>query len=122
MAFPDLAANVIYSVLCLVPGFISLQTMAYTTNRKPDSDLELSIWSLLGSGVALSALYFLYVIGIGITTGKFVLVHSLELGWVDLLVIYPALIFVSIVLGYAGALIHGRMFGAPSSTRPETSN
>lgn len=121
MAFPDLAANFIYSVLCLVPGFISLQTVAYATDLKPESEFEKSVWSLIGSGISLSVLYFLYVIWMGVATGEFALFHSLELGWVDLVVIYPVLVFVAILIGYACAKMHVRVFGTRTSIQPETS-
>lgn len=111
MAFPDPAANLIYGVLCLVPGFISLQTVSYATGLKPDTEFEKSLWSLIGSGISLSILYFLYVLAIGLLRGEFALFHSLELGWVDLVVIYPVLIFVAILVGYVGAKIHARTFG-----------
>lgn len=121
MAFPDLAANFIYSVLCLVPGFISLQTVAWATNTKPESEFEKSLWSLIGSGISLSILYFLYVVGMIVVSGEFVLFHSIQLGWVDLVVIYPVLIFVAVVVGYVSAIVHTRGFGTRASTQPETS-
>lgn len=51
MASPDLAVNLIYTVLCLVPGFISLQIVTHNAHLDTDmSDFEKSTWCLIGSG------------------------------------------------------------------------
>lgn len=122
MAFPDLAANLVYTVLCLVPGFISLQTVTYAANLDVDmSEFEKSTWSLIGSGVSLSVLYFLYVAWMGIRTGNFVLVRPLDIGWVDLVAVYPFLLFVAVLVGYVSAKVLTRTLGTPTTTHPEPS-
>jgi len=101
MAFPDLATNLIYTVLCLVPGFITLKTTSYIAN--PDVDLtefEKSTWSLLGSGISLSVLYFLYVISMNISSGRMMFVRPVDIGWVELVAIYPALLLVAVAIGF----------------------
>lgn len=106
MAFPDLAVNLIYTILCLVPGFISLQIITYTANLDAEmSEFEKSTWSLIGSGVSLSLLYFLYVIWLGIVTRDFMLIRSLDLGWVELVAVYPLLLFVAVLVGYVSAKV-----------------
>lgn len=121
MAFPDLAVNLIYTVLCLVPGFISLQTVTYAANLDTDmSEFEKSTWSLLGSGISLSVLYFLYVVWMGIMTGRFVLIRSLDISWVELVVVYPILLFVAVLVGYVSAKILIRTRGTPTGTPLET--
>ena len=81
MAFPDLAVNAIYTVLCLVPGFVSLKTVIYTAEFDADlTEFEKSTWSFVASGVSLSASYFLYVAWMSVTTGRFELVRSLDIG------------------------------------------
>lgn len=122
MAFPDLAVNLIYTVLCLVPGFISLQTVIYAANLDADmSEFEKSTWSLLGSGISLSVLYFIYVVWMGIATGRFVLIRSLDIGWVEIVVVYPILLFVAVLVGYVSAKVLVRTRGIPTSTPLETS-
>lgn len=121
MAFPDLAVNLIYTVLCLVPGFISLQIVTFTTNLDTDmNEFEKSTWSLIGSGVSLSLLYFLYVIWMGIVTRRFVLIRSLDIGWVELVVIYPLLLFVAVVVGYISAKVLVRTRTLPTKAPLET--
>jgi len=121
MAFPDLAVNAIYTVLCLVPGFITVKTVTYTTDLDPDmSEFEKSTWSFIASGVSLSVSYFLYVFVVGITRGRFVLIRSLDIVWVELVAIYPLLLLVAIVLGFLGAKLFGRTLGTPASAQPET--
>ena len=116
-SFPDLAVNLIYTVLCLVPGFISLQTATYAADLDADmGEFEKSTWSLVGSGVSLSALYFLYVSWMGIVTGRFELVRSLDIGWVELVAVYPLLLFVAVLLGYVSAKVLRR-----TSRRPRLS-
>lgn len=122
MAFPDLAANLIYTILCLVPGFITLQTTAYAANLNVNlSEFEKSTWSLIGSGASLSLLYFLYVVWMGIATGRFELVRAVDIGWVELVVAYPVLLFVAVLVGYVSAMVLVRTFGARARTRPGTS-
>lgn len=109
MAFPDLAVNLIYTVLCLVPGFISLQTVSRSTGLGRDlSEFEKSTWSLIGSGVSLSLLYFVYVVWMGITTGRFRLVQPIDIGWVELVAVYPVLLGVAVVVGVASARLLDR--------------
>ncbi|WP_265108874.1 hypothetical protein [Halosolutus halophilus] len=122
MAFPDLAVNLIYSVLCLVPGFISLQIVTHTTTLEPDlSEFEKSTWSLLGSGVSLSVTYFVYVVWRGIATGTLVLIRPLDIGWVELVAAYPLLLFVAVVVGYVSAKLLSRTRGTLTTAHPETS-
>ncbi|WP_247730675.1 hypothetical protein [Halovivax limisalsi] len=98
--FPDLAVNLIYSVLCLVPGFLSLQVVRALTDRERElSEFEKTTWSLLGSGLSLSLLYFGYVAVRAFETGELVLVHALDLGWVALVVVYPLLLLVALLVG-----------------------
>lgn len=90
MVFLDLAANLLYTVLCLVPGFISLQTVRVAADLDVGvSEFEKSTWSLIGSGASLSVLYFLYAAWTIFATGCFGLIHALDLGWVDLVAVYP---------------------------------
>jgi hypothetical protein len=121
MAFPDLAANLIYTVLCLVPGFFTLQTATYLADVDPElSEFERSTWSLLGSGVTLSVSYFLYAVSMGLATGRVRLIRPIDLGWVDLVAAYPVLLFVALLLGYATALALDRLSRTARETRPET--
>lgn len=123
MVFPDLAVNLIYAVLCLVPGFLSLQIVIHTADIGANMDeFEKTTWSLIGSGGSLSLLYFLYVIWMGITTERFTLIYSLNVGWVDLLVIYPILLFVAFLLGFvsAGIITWTRTRSIPTSTLTDT--
>ncbi|WP_254861668.1 hypothetical protein [Halovivax gelatinilyticus] len=118
--FPDLAVNLIYTVLCLVPGFVSLQTAIYAGDFDVElSEFEKSTWSLVGSGVSLSVLYFAYAFGMGLRTGQFILIRSIDLGWVALVVAYPGLLAVAVVVGLvvAKALAWTRL--AHSSPTPD---
>jgi hypothetical protein len=122
MAFPDLAVNLVYTVLCLVPGFVSLQTVTRTTGVGTDlSEFEKSTWSLIGSGASLSLLYFLYVGWMGVATGRVALVRPLDIGWVDLVAVYPVLLLVAVGVGVVTARILGRTLDTSGSVRPETS-
>lgn len=121
MAFPDLAVNAIYTVLCLVPGFISLQTAIHTTNVETDmTQFEKSTWSFIASGVSLSVTYFLYVAWMGIVTRRFELVRSLDISWVEVVAIYPFLLFVAVLVGYVSAKVYLWMLGTPTTPQPET--
>jgi hypothetical protein len=121
MAFPDLAVNAIYTILCLVPGFISLKTVTFTANVDADmTEFEKSTWSFIASGVSLSALYFLYIGWMGVTTGRFVLVRPLDIGWVDIVAIYPVLLLVAVLVGYVTGKIYLRTLGTPATPQPET--
>ncbi|TYL37195.1 hypothetical protein CV102_17905 [Natronococcus pandeyae] len=105
-----------------MPGFISLQTVIYTANLEVDlSEFEKSTWSLVGSGVSLSVLYFLYVGWMGIATGHFVLVRPLDIGWVELVAVYPLLLAVAVLVGYASAKIIVRTRETPMDSQLETS-
>lgn len=122
MAFPDLAVNLIYTVLCLVPGFVSLQTVTHATDLEVElSEFEKSTWSLLGSGAVLSMSYFLYVLWMGVATGRFALVRSVDVGWVHLVAFYPVILLVVVVLGYVTAKVLGRTLETATRTQPETS-
>jgi hypothetical protein len=122
MAFPDLAANLIYTVLCLVPGFVSLQTATFAAGVDPElSEFEKSTWSLVGSGVALSASYFLYALWMGVATGEFRLIRPIDLGWIELVAAYPVLLVVAVLVGVGSAVVLGRAPGESTGTRPETS-
>jgi len=121
MAFPDLAVNAIYTVLCLVPGFLSLQTVTYLTDLDPDlSEFERSTWSFIASGVSLSGAYFLYALWMGVTTGRYVLVRPLDIGWVDVVALYPVLLLVAVAVGYVGAGLYVRTVGSAAARSPET--
>jgi hypothetical protein len=120
MAFPDLAVNALYTVLCLVPGFISLTTVRHVANVDADmTEFEKSTWSFIASGVSLSLLYFLYVAWMSVVTGRFDLVRSLDIGWVEVVVIYPLLLFVAVVVGYVTGKIFDRAFATPSASPAE---
>lgn len=121
MAFPDLAVNAIYTVLCLVPGFVSLQTLTYAADVEVEmTEFEKSTWSLIGSGVSLSVLYFLYVVWMGVAAGRFLLVRPLDIGWVEVVAVYPVLLLVAVAVGYLGAKVVGWALGAPPTPHPET--
>lgn len=121
MAFPDLAVNAIYTVLCLVPGFISLQTAIYTSGVDPDlTEFEKSTWSFIASGVSLSAAYFLYVVWMAVVTGDYALVRSLDIGWVDIVAVYPVLLFVAVLVGYVSAKVFVRALGTSTVGPTET--
>lgn len=121
MAFPDLAVNAIYTILCLVPGFITVKTVTYTTDINPDmSEFEKSTWSFVASGIALSVSYFLYAVAMGVATGRFVLIRPLDITWVELVAVYPLLIFVALMLGYLGAKLFSWTLGTTTSKQPET--
>lgn len=119
--FPELAINLIYTVLCLVPGFITLKTALYIS----DADLEFdqfdkSTWSLIGSGLSLSVLYFLYVGWTTITTGRFRLVVSVDLQWTELVAVYPLLLFVAVIVGYLIGHLIVRIRGSSAATSHAT--
>ena len=121
MAFPDLAVNAIYTVLCLVPGFISLKTVTYAAGVDVElTEFEKSTWSFIASGASLSALYFVYVAWMAVATGRFALVRPIDLGWVDLVAVYPLLLVVSVVVGYVSAKAYARTLGTPPTPHAET--
>jgi hypothetical protein len=121
MAFPDLAVNAIYTVLCLVPGFVSLQTLVYAADLDVDlTEFEKSTWSFIASGVSLSALYFLYVAWMAIVTGRFVPIRSLDISWVEIVAVYPVLILVAALVGYVGAKVLVRTGGASAIPQHDT--
>ena len=104
--FPELATNVIYSVLCLVPGFITLQVAQFSSRYRFDLDqFDKTTWSLVASGLSLSILYFLYVVWANLSTGKFTLIVPIDLQWTELVAVYPILVLLAAVIGY----IAGRM-------------
>lgn len=109
MAFPDLAVNAIYTILCLVPGFITLRTVTYVADIDPElTEFEKSTWSFVASGVSLSLTYFLYVAWMNVVTGEFVLIRSLDITWVELVAAYPLLLVVAIAVGYISATLFVR--------------
>lgn len=121
MVFPDLAANLIYTVLCLVPGFVTLKTTSYIANLDLElTEFEKSTWSLLGSGISISVLYFLYVVSMNIATGRLIFVRPLELGWVELVAIYPALLLVAVAVGFLCGGILARTRVLSTGVRAET--
>lgn len=121
MAFPDLAVNAIYTILCLVPGFISLRTVTYLTDLDPDlTEFEKSTWSFVASGISLSVTYFLYVAWMNVVSGEFVLVRSLDITWVELVAAYPLLLIVAVAVGLVSAGLFARGLEAPTTTAPET--
>ncbi|MFT4889678.1 MAG: hypothetical protein ACI9YT_000589 [Halobacteriales archaeon] len=120
MAFPDLAVNAIYTVLCLVPGFVSLQTATYAGGVDPDlTEFEKSTWSFIASGVSLSVAYFLYVIWMAVATGQYEIIRSLDIAWVDIVAVYPVLLVVAVLVGYLSAMVYARALGTPAAAQPE---
>ncbi len=116
MAFPDLAVNAIYTVLCLVPGFISVETMIYFANLNPElTEFQRSTWSFIASGISLSVTYFIYSVWMAVATGRFVLVRSVDITWVEVVTVYPVLLLVAAALGYLSAKVFVRTIGTPSS-------
>jgi uncharacterized membrane protein len=98
--FPELATNLIYSVLCLVPGFVTLKVAQFAAGREFDLDqMDKTTWSLVGSGLSLSLLYLLYVLWVDVTTGRLALVVPIDLTWTALVAAYPLLIAVAVGLG-----------------------
>lgn len=123
MAFPDLAVNADYPALCLVPGFRSLKTALSIANVDMDmTQFEKSTWSFIASGVALSASYFLYVIWVGIVTGRFLLIRSLDITWVEGVAIYPLFLCVAIIVSQVSAKIYLWTLGTPTPLQPETTS
>lgn len=121
MAFPDLAVNAIYTILCLVPGSITLRTVTYVADLDPDlTEFEKSTWSFVASGVSLSLTYFLYVAWMNVVTGEFVLVRSLDIAWVELVAAYPLLLLVAVAVGYGSAKLFVRGLETPTITSPGT--
>lgn len=108
-AFPELAVNLIYTVLCLVPGFITLKTALYRSDIEMELDqFDKSTWSLIGSGISLSALYFMYLGWSTINTGRLRLHVSINLQWTDLVAIYPLLVVIAFIVGYLIGLVINR--------------
>lgn len=116
MAFPDLAVNAIYTVLCLVPGFITVETVTYIANPHTElTEFQRSTWSFIASGVSLSVTYFIYTVWMAVVTGRFVLVRSVDVTWVDVVTLYPVLLVVAAAIGYLSAKVFVRTVG-PTST------
>lgn len=121
MAFPDLAINAIYTVLCLVPGFVTVRTVTYVADIDPElTEFEKSTWSFVASGVTLSLTYFLYVAWMNVVSGEFVLIRSLDIAWVELVAAYPLLLLVAVALGYISGKLFGQRLETPTITSPET--
>jgi hypothetical protein len=98
--FPELATNLIYSVLCLVPGFVTLKVAQFAAGTAFDLDkMDKTTWSLAGSGLSLSLLYLCYVLWVNVTTGRLALVVPIDLAWTQLVAAYPLLIAVAVGLG-----------------------
>ena len=122
-AFPDLAANLIYTVLCLVPGFLSLQLALYLSDADWEFDqFDKSTWSLVGSGASLSVLYFGYVLWMAATTGHFQLVVPVDLQWTELVAAYPLLLAVAVLFGYVAAVVTGNRFREARAPEPDTTD
>ena len=118
-AFPELATNLIYTVLCLVPGFITLKTAITVQEVEFELDqFDKGTWSLIGSGLSLSLLYFLYIVWIVITTGRFVLVVPIDLQWTELVAVYPLLLGVATLIGYLIGQVSMRIRTSASATKP----
>lgn len=110
--FPELAVTLVYSVLCLIPGFVSLQTVTYLLDAEVElTEFEQATWSLVGSGLSLSLLYFAYVGWAAFATGEVLLARPLELAWVELVAGYPLLIAFAVLLGLVGAKPIGSLYG-----------
>lgn len=121
MAFPDLAVNAIYTVLCLVPGFVTLRTVTFVADIEPElTEFEKSTWSFVASGVSLSLTYFLYVAWLNLVSGEFVLIRPLDIAWVELVAVYPLLLFVSIAVGYVTGKLLGWRLEPSVITAPES--
>lgn len=105
--FPELATNLIYSVLCLVPGFITLQAAQFSSSYHFDLDqFDKTTWSLVASGLSLSILYLLYVVWANLFTGRLTLIVSIDLQWTELVAVYPFLVLIAALIGYiAGRLV-----------------
>jgi hypothetical protein len=99
--FPELASNLIYTVLCLVPGFLTIEVALHVSESEADlSEFEKSTWSLLASGLSLSALYFVYVASVALVTRRFRFVVPIDLQWTELVAAYPLLLGVAVLIGY----------------------
>jgi uncharacterized membrane protein len=115
VSFPDLAVNLIYTALCLVPGFITLQTALIISETDVELDqIDKTTWSLIGSGLSLSVLYFLYVVWSAITTGRIALVVPVDLQWTELVAVYPLLLGVATLIGYliGRLIVYTAIFGS----------
>ena len=109
--FPELAINLIYTILCLVPGFVTMKTTGYVGDAEFELDqFDKGTWSLIGSGISLSVLYFVYVGWTAMATGRFRLVVPVDLQWTELVAIYPVLLGVAVAIGYAIGRLLGRVW------------
>ena len=114
--FPELAINLIYTVLCLVPGFIMLKTIIYSSEIEADLDkFDKGTWSLIGSGISLSVGYYLYVVWNAITTGQVAPVVPVDLQWTELVAVYPLLLSIAVLIGYLLGQLLVRIRGATAS-------
>lgn len=117
--FPELAINLVYTVLCLVPGFVTVQTIQYVSGSDLGLDeFETSTWSLIASGLTLSVLYLLFAVWVSLTTGRFALVVQIDLQWVELVAAYPLILAVAVLIGYVLGRVIVRVRGsdAPAPT------
>lgn len=55
-----------------------------------------------------------------VVTGRFVFIRSLDITWVELVVIYPLFLGLAIVLGYIGAKLFSWTRGVSTSAQSET--
>jgi len=117
--FPELAVNLIYTALCLVPGFVTLKAAVHFSGTDADLDkFDKSTWSLIGSGVSLSLVYYAYVAWRTVTTGRVALVVPLDLQWTELVAAYPLLLGVAALVGYLVARLGARARGVPGGAVP----
>lgn len=111
--FPELATNFVYTVLCLVPGFVTLKTVLHVSQTEIEFDqFDKTAWSLIGSGISLSVLYFSYVAWTAIVTGRLALVVPIDLQWTELVAAYPLLLGVAVLIGYLIGHLIVRIFGS----------
>ncbi|WP_135851240.1 DUF6338 family protein [Halorussus salinus] len=120
MAVTAPTVQVIVVFLSLVPGYV-----AYATARLighvtiPLKRFEKTLWSLLGSGVSISVLYFLYTTLTSITQSRLVwpnVVLTIE----SLAVAFPLLLLVASGLGVvSGTVVRNRNIRELSKDIPE---
>lgn len=120
--FPQLAINLIYTILCLVPGFVTMKTAGYVGEAEFELDqFDKGTWSLIGSGISLSVLYFVYVGWMAMVTGRFRLVVPVDLQWTELVAIYPVLLGVAVGVGYVTGRLLIRVRGSSNTSIDDAS-
>ncbi|KAB1197382.1 MULTISPECIES: hypothetical protein [Haloferax] len=118
--FPQLAINLIYTILCLVPGFVTMKTAGYVGDAEFELDqFDKGTWSLIGSGASLSVLYFIYVGWVAMATGRLRLVVPVDLQWTELVAIYPVLLGVAVLIGYVTGRLLVRVRALPDELAGE---